>query len=361
MLSTKNQAQFKELLTTALRGGASDIHLSVGTLPIMRINGALQIISENIVITTEFVEELAGHLADLDEKELKKGDQLFFAVNLDTSLRAKITIFYQKGLPAITLRFIAQNIQTLEQLKLPATIEGFTNRKNGLVIITGSYGSGKTATMAALIQNINSKHKRYIVTLEKPIEYMYTSQLSVIEQREVGKDTESFEKALGYLQHEDVDVVAVSSLSSEESIEKILELARGNSLVLLSFESSSVVSALEKILNMVSPDKKKYIGNILAEVFAGGVASKLIPKIGGGLIPAIELLISNEPTKAAIEKSDYASIMNLQSTGGGDGALTFDRSLIELVQRHLITQQDALLYAENPKVLSRVLGSRLNK
>lgn len=358
MLSTKNQSQFKELLDISVRAGASDIHLSVGALPIMRINGALQTISEDVVITTEFVEELANYLASLDEREVKKGGELFFAVNLNPGFRVKVTIFYQKGLPAITLRFIPARIKTLEQLHLPATIEGFVNRSHGLVIVTGPYGSGKTSTIAALIQEINAKKKRYIVTLEQPIEYLYTSQLSIIEQREVGKDTESFEKGLEHLRHEDVDVIALSQLSSEKAIISALELARGNALVLLAIEAGSVIGALEKMAQFVSPDQRRYVYRVTAEVLLGAVALRLVPKIGGGVIPITELLLANDPVRASLEKGEYINIENIIATGAKDGMLSFDRMLIEYVQRHYVTIEDAEKFATNPKTIKRVLGNR---
>ena len=356
MLSTKNQAQFKELVNTAVRGGASDIHLSVGALPVMRINGTLQTITEDVVITTEFAHELAAHLAGLDEKEVQKESELFFAVNLDPGFRVKVTIFYQKGLPAVTIRFIPHQIKTLEQLSLPVSLEGLINRPKGLVVVTGPYGSGKSATIAALVQRINAERKSYIVTLEKPIEYLYTSQLSIIEQREVGKDTVSFERGLDYLRHEDVDVVVVSSLSSEEAVIAALELAQGNALVIVALEANSVTGALEKLMQEVSADKRHYVLHALAESLIGTIALKLIPKIGGGLVPVVELLFATEPVRLAISKEEFHTIENIIETGAQDGMLSFDRSLIEYVKKHIITPEDARKFATHPKTIERMLG-----
>ena len=361
MLSTKNQAQFKELVNSAVRGGASDVHFSVGALPIMRIDGGLRVITEDIVITTEFVEELAMHLAGMDGREVNDKEELFFAVNLDPGFRVKVTIYYQKGLPAVTLRFIPIKIQTLEQLHLPTSIEAFTEHKKGLVIVTGSYGTGKTSVIASLIQSINSKLKRYIVTLEKPIEFMFTSQLSIIEQREIGKDTESFERALSYLNHEDVDVVVLSGLDSEATIIAALELARGNALVFVAFEASSIRGAIEKIRNMVSPETRKYADSLLSEALLGAVSLKLIPKIGGGLVPAVETLFTNEPVEAALAKGDLISLENIMVTGSSQGMITFDRSLVDLVKQHQITSEDAKAFADDPITLSRLLGVRMTK
>lgn len=355
MTMISNQAYLKELINASVSAGASDLHLSVGTMPAARIDHQLQTINKELILTTEFVQDAASFLAGLDGREVGEGSEMSFAVSFEGSLRLKVNIFFQKGLPAVTIRFIPRQFRALDQLGLPSTVKRFAELKRGLVIIAGPYGSGRSSTLAALIQEINAKRREYIMTLEKPIEYIFNSQLSIVEQREIGRDTPSFERALDYLKQEDVDVLMISELSSAKAIISALEIANSGVLVLTASDADSATGVIDKLNNSFEGQKQRLVRRLFAEVIEGIVVQRLIPRLGGGQVPAVELLIATEPVRLAIKEGNTHQIQNILITSSREGMISLDRHLFDLVRNRVVNREDALKQAVNPDSLEKMM------
>ena len=346
----------REIITAAVKIGASDLHLSVGTPPAVRVSHELKPLPGATFMTAAFINEAVSLLAGLDGREITpEVSEVSFGVSFETGLRLKVNVFYQKGLPAISIRFIPKEIKTIAELGLPPTLKQFTTLRRGLVIIAGPYGSGRSTTVASLIEEINRTRRDYIMTLERPIEHIFISKLSIIEQREVGRDTPSFEQALNYLRHEDVDVLMLSELPSASVIRQVLDVANSGLLVFAEVNAETATGVISKLVNSFEGHEQNLISRLLSEVLSGIIVERLVKETGGGEIPALELLISTDAVRLALREGRIENIDNIIQTSARDGMVTLDRYLLELVKRHRVSLEDALKQAVNPQALEKLL------
>lgn len=358
MADTGSQLAFKRILSTVAEYKASDLHLTIGNPPILRVDTKLIPLEKESVVTPDFIENVADTLlSDEQKKVLDKDKEIVLAYSLEDKARFRVNIFYQKGYPSVSFHYIGNKIKTLKDLGLPPVVEQFTKIKKGLVVVSGPFGSGKTTTLISIINTINSTRSEYILTIENPIEYLFVNNKSIVEQREVGRDTPSLVEGLKTVTQEDVDVVMVSDIPNADVIREVLNIADSGRIVYTSINADSVVKSIEKMVSIFSLDEQKQARSFLADNLEGVVCQRLLPRVGGGRIVVAEILIPTEPVRNVIKEGVFYQINNIIQTSREEGMISLDKSLAELVKTGEIIIEEALAYAQDPQSL-RVMARR---
>lgn len=344
-----------KILTTAAKRKASIIHFSVGAYPVLRIDDSLVELKDEKIVTKDFVTQLASGWLDEDQKkELTQEKKITFIKTIEKKFRIKISFFFQKKSLSATLRLIPTIIPPLINLGLPKSVYDLVNRKSGLIIICGPYGSGKTTTIASILNEINKSRKENIITIEKPIEYIFTNSKSLVEQREVGVDTNSFKDSLEYFSHSDVDVASIDAIQDESIVPDVLEFANSGRLALMTMDTMSVVQTLEKILSLFPKEERTRALTLLAESLLAVVCQRLVPKRGGGLAAAAEVLISTEAVRSLIISDRLKQLDTIMQSSREEGMLSLDQSLAELVKSSEVTIDQAMEYAHDRNVFRTI-------
>lgn len=345
----------KEILTEGIKSGAFDIHFSVGNYPIIRVNDDLNFLEDKGMISQDFMEEIVDSILTSKQKEeLSKDKEIIFSYNFDKNLRFKVNVFYQRGFLSMTLRYIQSQIPTLEELGLSG-LKDLAKLKKGLVIISGPFGSGRSSTVAALINEVNRIRKEYIITIEDPIEYIFSNNKSVIEQREVGQDTKTFGDALAYFQEEDGDVLFVDRMNDPKIIPSILEIAAGSSLVFTIVTADSAQATVSSIIDSFQSFDQDRVRDLLASSLKAVSCQKMIPKIGGGIKVCYEYLPVNDAIKATIQSGNIKQLDNIIQTSRKAGMISFEQSLADAVHNGEIEASQAMDNCKNERLLENLL------
>lgn len=345
-MQTSKQLEINRILKTVAEYKASDLHLTVGNPPILRIDGKLTPLQEESLLTPDFIQGVVESFLDDKQKEiLEREREIVVAYTLENKARFKVNIFYQKGHPSVSLRYVPPTIKTIQELNLPPIVKEFTKLEKGLVLICGPFGSGRTTTMTSLVDQINKSRAEHIITIEKPIEYLFVNNKSVIEQREVGLDVLSFERALESVSEEDVDIIMLSKIEGVEIIEEVLNVASSGRLVLANMDTDSAFKTVEEIIASFPPERQSQGRVHLADSLEGIISQRLVPRTGGGLVLACEVLIPNQAIRSIIRDGALYQLNNILLTSRGEGMVSLDRSLAELVKKGEILLEDALNYA----------------
>jgi len=341
----------KEILTEAIKSGASDVHFGVGNYPILRINGELSYLEDKEIITQDFMESLIENILNATQKtQLIDNKEIIFGYNFDKNFRFKVNIFHQRGFLSATLRYIPAQIKTLDELGLQQ-LKVLAKLKKGLVIVAGPFGSGRSSTAAALVEEINHTRKEYIITVEDPIEHIFNNNKSVIEQREVGKDAKTVASALKSFQEEDGNVLFLEQLTDTKVIPDVLEIAGGSSLVVTTMSSDSAAAAISSILDSFQSFDQDRIRDLLATSLKAVVCQKIFPKIGGGMKVVYELMMSNDAVRATISGGNVKQLNDIIQTSKKDGMVSLEQTLVEAVKNKEINMDDALAVSNNSKLL----------
>jgi twitching motility protein PilT len=357
-MQTTDSIIVQRILTTAAEYRASDLHCTVGNPPILRIDGKLMPLDQEQVVTPDFMAAIAEtFLTPEQRQQLEQNREIVTAFMLENRIRFKVSMFYQRGFLAASLRLISNEIKSLHDLGLPLAVQGFTKLTKGLILITGPFGSGRTETVAALVNEINRTRTAHIVTIEKPIEHLYANDQSFIEQREVGRDTKSYEQAIETASREDVDVIVVSEMEEHNVIQSALTAAESSRLVISTMNTDSVLKTVETIINSAPPEFTTKIRTQLAGTLEGIVSQRLLPRVGGGRILVAEVMIPSPPIRAVIRDGALYQLQNILQTGREEGTISLDRSLSELVKTGEILLDDALTYAVDPNNLKLMTRS----
>ncbi|MCD6233221.1 type IV pilus twitching motility protein PilT [bacterium] len=341
--------QLRGLLKKAIQKGASDVHISVGHRPVLRITRVLVELKEEKVIEPKDAQELAFLLtSELQWKKFLEEKEIDFSYDFEEeNVRFRASIFFQRGSVSVALRLIPEKIRTLEELNLPIVLHKFTQALQGLVLITGASSQGKSTTLAALIDEINHKRKEHIITIEDPIEYVFQDDQSIIDQREVHRDTLSFAKALRSTLREDPDVIMVGEMRDLETISITLTAAETGHLVFATLHTNSSSQAIHRIVDVFPAFQQNQIRAQLSGSLLGIIAQRLLPRSKGGFIPACEVLFSTPAVSNLIRENKIHEIPSVIETSRKDGMVSFDQSLVELVNIGEITEEVALKYARN--------------
>lgn len=355
MAEVKSGSEISAYLDYAISKHASDIHINVGIPITLRVDGKLFSIPDVAPLTDAKARELVNGIADDDlMTALEQKKEVDFSFGFK-DMRFRANLYYQRGNIAASLRLIPSSIRSVKDLGLPPILEKFTEHSQGFVIITGPTGSGKSTTLAALIDKINDERREHIITIEDPIEYVFEHKKSIISQREVGQDTNTFSRALRSCLREDPDVVLVGEMRDLETIDAALTLAETGHLVFTTLHTNSAAQTADRIVSVFPPHQQQQVRSQLASVLLGVVSQRLIPRVNGGRVLAAEIMIANSAIKSLIRDNKVHQIPNIIQTAASEGMISLDKVLAELVSRGEISLEDALTWSIDPKSLKMMV------
>ncbi|MEK3883607.1 type IV pilus twitching motility protein PilT [Paenibacillus sp. PL2-23] len=332
------------LLQGAREQKASDLHISVGSPPSYRIDGALKSAADNKVTAEEAEGYAAALVTEAQRLQLEERGEVDFSYSLP-DCRFRMNIYRQQGYVSIAARLIAQSIPTLEQLQMPAVIAPLADKAQGLILVTGPTGSGKSSTLAAFIHHINRSQKKHIITLEDPIEYVHRSEASIIDQREVGQDTRSFSNGLRAALRQDPDVILVGEMRDLETISAAITAAETGHLVLGTLHTTDAPQTIDRIIDAFPGPQQAQVRAQLAAVLLTVISQRLLPRSSGqGRIAATEILMNTPAAANLIRSEKVHQIRSLMQTGKALGMHTLDMSIKELLQKGIVTPAAAKPY-----------------
>lgn len=328
--------------------GATDLYLTVGSSPKLRIEDEFVDVSINKLTVDDVNDVLGAILTSRQRREYETTNELNNALDMGEHGRYRVNVFRQRQMPALVIRRIISKIPSVAELNLPASIEEFAMSKRGLVLITGMTGSGKSTTLAAMIDKRNSTTEGHIVTIEDPIEYFHLHKKSVVNQREVGVDTESYAVAMKNSLRQRPDVILVGEIRDREVMEQALVTAETGHLCLSTIHTNNSYQAIERIVNMFPEDAQSQIRLNLAMNLRGIVSQRLVPSVDGKVIPAVEIMINEGLVKELILKGDVAKIKDVMEKNNNQGMCSFDQSLLVLLAQGRITEDTAIANSDMP-------------
>ena len=340
-----------DLLKTAVEKGASDLHLKVGSYPMARIHGHLAPVSEEKQLDHEDLVEMAASIMSTAQRQkFKDSQEVDLAYSVAGLGRFRCNVFQQRGTIGIVLRVIPVKVMSLDDLGLPQVLKTIASEERGLVLVTGTTGSGKSTSLAAMIDHINANRTAHVITIEDPIEYLHRDQRCIINQREIGVDTRSFVYALRSALRQDPDVILVGEMRDMETIETAMHAAETGHLVFSTLHTLDATETINRIISVFPPHQQKQIRLQLASVLKAAIAQRLIPKTdGNGRVPGVEVLVATPFIKDCIVDKDKTHLIAGAIAQGTSqyGMQTFDQSIFSLYSRELITYEEALRWATN--------------
>lgn len=348
--------ELNTLIDTIIQERASDLHFSVGAHPLIRVSGTLIPLLKKPILTDADVAGFAkAMLRDDQYKRYLELIEIDFSFENQDGVRFRGNAFFQRGKMGVALRLIPNVIRDFSELNLPHILESFTQRTQGFFLCVGPVGQGKSTTLAAMIQTINKTRAEHIVTIEDPIEYVYVEEKALIDQREVGIDTMSFESALNAAFRQDVDVILVGEMRNAETISAAVTAAETGHLVYSTLHTNDAAQTINRIVDSFPGSQQDQIRVQLAGSLIAIFSQRLIPRIDGGLVPAYELLINNNAVSNLIRENRIHEIPSVVETGLEQGMIDMNRSLARLVQNGEITVENAFRFSTNPKGLERLI------
>jgi twitching motility protein PilT len=348
----------RALLEELVRLGGSDLHLTVGQPPKLRLQGVLQDSSvwRSVLGPKDTVNATDTLLNDKLKSQLDSASEFDFSFGIAGLARFRANIYRQRGTTAVAIRTIPFGIPSFETLGLPLHVADFASRPNGMVLITGATGSGKSTTLAALIDKINRERRVHILTIEDPIEFVHNHQLSMVNQREVGTDTRSFTAALKYALRQDPDVVLIGEMRDSETIAAAITTAETGHLVFATLHSNSAAESVDRMIDVFPHTQQPQIRTQLAAVLEGIVTQQLLPKVGGGLVMAAEVLVVTNAIRAMIREDKTHQIYSAMQAGSKHGMQTMNQALFSLYRQGSVTMEEVLGRSEEPEELRRLIG-----
>ncbi|MCL2503749.1 MAG: PilT/PilU family type 4a pilus ATPase [Coriobacteriia bacterium] len=342
-------AEIDGLLKLMTERGSSDLHVKAGSPPVIRLNGRLVLIDEIGPCTPDQARALAlGMMNARQRQEFEERCEIDFAYSLSGVGRFRVNTFRQRGSVGMTLRRVTTVRSTFEELGLPSIIGTLADEPRGLVLVTGTAGSGKTTTLAAMINHINSTRESHIITIEDPIEVLHQDKRSIISQREIGVDTESYADALRHVVRQDPDVILIGEMRDYETVSAAISAAEIGNLVLSTLHTVDATETVSRIIDFFPPFQQRQIRLMLAATLKGIISLRLIPSIQGGLVPAVEVMVMTGTIREYINDAEKTHMLrDAMEEGEYYGMVTFDKSLLGLYQDNLITLDDAIAMSHN--------------
>jgi twitching motility protein PilT len=350
------QPRIELLLEEVIKKKASDLHLQVSLPPMLRVDGALIPVAGAQPLTEETIETLIFAILEEDQKQILLKDKEFdFSFAFGDLGRFRVNAFHERGNLAAALRLIPTEILTVEQLGLPPIVNKFADYPRGLVLVTGPTGSGKSTSLAALINKINHERATHIVTIEDPIEYTHKSIKSVVVQREVHYDTYSFSAALRSSLRQDPDVVLIGEMRDLETISAAITIAETGHLVFATLHTNSASQSIDRMVDVFPPHQQPQIRSQLANILMAICSQRLVPSIGGGRIAAAEILIATPAVRNIIREGKSHQLEAVIQTGAEFGMQSMDKTLVNLIHNGTITYDEARTFAVDPDELDRLM------
>ncbi len=352
----RSALKIETMLEQVIKFEASDLHLQVGLPPMLRVDGSLKAIDEAPKLEPADVEKLVFSILDDDQKEiLLKDKEVDFSFAFGNYGRFRVNAFHERGNLAAALRLIPSKIRTLEDLVMPKVLLEFTKFPRGLVLVTGPTGSGKSTTLAAMVDKINTEQSKHILTIEDPIEYAHSSKKSIVVQREIHYDTYSFAAALRSSLRQDPDVVLIGEMRDLETIAAAVTIAETGHLVLATLHTNSAAQSIDRMVDVFPPHQQQQIRVQLAGMLQGIVSQRLVPGIGGGRVVAAEILVATGAVRNIIREGKTHQLDAVIQTGAEYGMQSMDRQLIQLVQEGKITYDEAKNFAVDLDEMERLM------
>jgi twitching motility protein PilT len=352
-----SELELNQMISKMLEQNASDLHLICGRPPVYRINAQLTPDNDYDVLTPEHVEGLNAAILPKEKFELlEKQRHVDFSYAFKDNHRLRVNTYYQKDTLAISIRLIPNKIKTIEELNLPEIMKTFSKSKHGLVLMVGPTGHGKSTALASMVDMINHSRAEHILTIEDPIEYVFTPDKSIVSQREVYRDTPSFATALTASLREDPDVVMVGEMRDLDSVGATLTLAETGHLVFATLHTNDAAQSIDRIIDVFPPYQQSQIRSQVSSVLLGVISMRLLPKIGGGLIPATEILVVDAAVRNVIRENRIFEIYNIIHSSGEKGMVSLDRYLAEMVKRGLVAYESALPYTQDSEIFSSLVS-----
>ena len=349
-LSTINIAPIEHFLRAMTAAGATDLMLTAHTQPRMRVDGRLNPIEGQPVLTPAELEEGIGELLTPELRtELYERKEVDFSFSYHDTHRFRGNCFIQQGIVALSLRSIPLEIPSFDTLLLPPGCEQLCNLPQGLVLVTGPTGSGKSTTLASMIDYINERRAVHILSIEDPIEYVHQHKVGVVNQREVGFDTDSFHRALRAALREDPDIILVGEMRDPETIQFALTLAETGHLVFATLHTNDAAQSLDRIWDVFPHERQNQVRVQLAASLAGVISQRLVPKVDRGMVAAFEVLLANQAVRNLVREGKTHQLRNVMHGGRAEGMLTLETSLNERIDAGLITVDEALSRSLFPK------------
>jgi len=346
------QQELDELLLTVAQNNASDLHLGVGRKPTLRIDGALVSIEQKKILTPQDCEGLAFALLGEEQKaRFLKEKELDLSYSYKDKARFRVNIFFQRGFISVAMRLIPARIRTVEELNLPPILHEFSRATQGFVLIVGPSGHGKSTTLAAIIDEINHTRTDHIVTVEDPIEFLFIQDRAIISQREVGLDTRGFHVALRSVFREDPDVIMIGEMRDYETMSAAITAAETGHLVFASLHTNNAPQTIDRIIDSFPAGQQNQVRAQLAATLLGIASQRLIPRIEGGRIPAVEVMLGCSAVSSLIREGKIYELNLVIETNTELGMISLNRSLADLVKRREISMENALVYSLNPSEL----------
>lgn len=354
-MSSDYKKEFEGLISAVIQEDASDLHLTEGRQPVLRVSGFLVPISTHPAVSKQDMKSILDIVLDASKKEIfLEKKQVDFAYDHGDS-RFRGNAFYATGKISLALRLIPKKIRTFEDLSLPTILDSFTNKQQGFFLVVGPTGHGKSTTLASMVDRINEQRLEHIVTIEDPIEYVFESKKSIIDQREVLQDTPDFHTALQGMFRQDIDVLMIGEMRGPDDISAAVTAAETGHLVFSTLHTNTAAQTIDRIIDSFDKIQQEQISYQLASSLIGILSQRLIPRVSGGLIPACELLINNSAVSNLIRDRRVYEINSIIETSGESGMIDLNRYLSELVRAGEITIENAYLYSQNTKGLERML------
>ena len=348
--------ELNKVLQKVIDLSGSDLHLTVGAPPVLRVDGELVFQKDLGALTNETIKEVVYNL--LTEKQIKlleEEKEFDFSFAYSDLARFRVNAFHQRGYLAAVMRLIPLSIPSVSELNLPRTLYQFCDLPQGLVLVTGPAGQGKSTTIAALISHINEISSSHIITIEDPIEYIYPHKKSLVDQREMNLDTHSWPIALRSALREDPDVVLVGEMRDPETIATTITIAETGHLVFASLHTNSAAQSIDRITDVFPEFQQAQIRVQLSSILEGVISQRLIPAIGGGRIPAVELMLPTPAVRSVIREGKTHQLDNIISTSFDLGMVSLERSLADLVKDGKVEASAAKAHTIKPEELNRYL------
>jgi len=353
---SEQQKKLDDILDLAVQKGASDIHLSAGHPPALRINGSLAMVDKHPVLTGKETQEIAFIILPEERK-----DQFLNQRDIDLSFthkdngRFRVNVYHQLGQISIALRLIPNKVRTIDELNLPNVCHQFTSAPQGFFLVVGPSGQGKSAALAALVDEINHTRQDHIITIEDPIEYLFTQDKCIIDQREVGDDVQNFHRGLREVLRQDPDVIMIGEMRDPETISSAVTAAETGHLVLTTLHTNTAAQTVNRIIDSFPPHQQNQIRMQLAATILGILSRRLVPCLKGEVINAVELMIANSAIRNLIREGKTHQIDMVIETGSEEGMISLNRSLAELVNQGQISVENAELHSTNINELRMLL------
>ena len=342
---------FHRILKLAVSGGASDIHIKIGTPIIFRISRQLVAI-EAPIPTEEWMNNVVKNIVPSHlRKRLEDDREIDFSYHEHGTGRFRTNLFQQRGEFCLAMRAVKSTVPSFEELGLLETIKRIAELPRGIVLVAGSTGSGKSTTLAAMIEHVNSTSKRHIVTMEDPIEFVFEDNQSVIEQREVGLDTQSFDHALKHVLRQDPDVIMIGEMRDATSFGAAMSAADTGHLVLSTLHTTNASQSVGRILDFFKAEEREQVRRQLAGTLKAVICQRMVPTINGSMTPALEILINTSTVKKMLEENRLDKLSAAIETGMDDGMQSFNQALFQLVKDGKVSQKEALAKASNAQAL----------